>query len=273
MLDSRLGTGLSPRRSARLVLAVSFALGMLVVSLLPASAAQGGFDFSGRPTRPLANPKTWILQGEKLSTGACRYRYPSSDAVIPALGWELRSIGIDMATCRKLMEEGTPQGFAADPSMASLTETATGTASSGINITTATQGAWQRSIWRDLGGVLVNADLTQINWTYNGSTVSGGSTTGGWSWNTATGWTLGAHTVSQLYGSGSSSYRGQTTATFINSYFCNQPGAKTVYTYYYWNRVWGFPNGTATRSESSDTVDECLPLHNDIQSAYGQWPG
>lgn len=45
-----------------------------------------------------------------------------------------------------------------------------------------------------------------------------------------------------------------------------------VYTYYYYyNRVWGHSNGTATRANSTDTVDECVPLFPGVQSAYGQW--
>ncbi|MDA8203284.1 MAG: hypothetical protein M0Z49_11095 [Chloroflexi bacterium] len=142
-------------------------------------------------------------------------------------------------------------------------------AGDGVYGIASTQGAWQRVVWKDVAGLLVNADLTQINWTYNGSTVSAGSTTGGWFWNTATQWQLGAHSVSNLYGPGSSYYRGHSEAVFSNSYFCRP--LPTVYTYYYYNRVWGHPNGTATRSQSSDSIDECLPLHYDIESAYGQW--
>src|SRR4051794_10618988 len=63
-----------------------------------------------------------------------------------------------------------------------------------------------------------------------------------------------------------------TTATFWNSYFWDDPGAKSVYTYDFYNRV-GHGNGTATRSQSSDSVDECVPPHVRIQSADGQWYG
>lgn len=34
---------------------------------------------------------------------------------------------------------------------------------------------------------------------------------------------------------------------------------------------WGHPNGTATRSHSSDTIDECIRLNVEIYSAYGQY--
>jgi hypothetical protein len=269
---SRLG---HPRRGA--VTAAFVALVLSVLASAPAGAAPTGFDFANRPLDQLSNSRTWILQGQRLANGACRYQYPSDEVTIPVRGWELRSLGIDMATCRKLMEEGTPEGFdanaSADAGAVSITQSAEHTQSKSTVTALAwsNQGAWQRVIYRDVSGVLVNADLTQINWSYNGSSVSSASTTGGWHWNTATRWQLGAHNVTELYGTLNSSYRGQTTATFTNSYFCNP--LPTVHTYYWYNRVWGFPNGTSTRSQSSDTVDECLPIHIDIQAAYGQWPG
>ena len=119
-----------------------------------------------------------------------------------------------------------------------------------------TKGAWQRVIWRDPVGILTTADVTQINWTYNGTTVSGGGTTGAWQLNTASKWQLTAKSLTQLYGPGSSYYRGQSTATFYNDFFCDP--FPPVHTYYYYNRMWGHPNGTATRSQSSDSVDECI---------------
>ena len=51
------------------------------------------------------------------------------------------------------------------------------------------------------------------------------------------------------------------------------PAVMVVHTYYFYVRMWGHPNGTATRDQSSDSVDECIALHVDIESAYGQWPG
>ena len=51
------------------------------------------------------------------------------------------------------------------------------------------------------------------------------------------------------------------------------PGDTLTYTKYFYNRVWGHPNGTATRSHSADAVNECLPFGFDLQSAYGNYPG
>jgi len=51
-----------------------------------------------------------------------------------------------------------------------------------------------------------------------------------------------------------------------NSWFCQpQP---TTWTYYFYVRVYGHANGTATISQSSDTVNDCLPLHVDVVTGY-----
>lgn len=113
--------------------------------------------------------------------------------------------------------------------------------------------------------------MVQVNWHYNSATVWGGSTNGAWQFNTATHWQLTAHSLTDLYGPSSSYYRGQGTATFYNNYLCYPLPA--VHTYYYYVRMWGRPDGSATRDQSSDSVDECLPFHIDIESEYGQWPG
>lgn len=175
------------------------------------------------------------------------------------------------------MEEGTPTEFSEMDldNLASVQESAMPTKSPrGFSraplAVASTKGAWQRVYWADPINLAVNDDVTQINWTYNGSTVSSGSAAGYWHWFTPTGWANITHNVSQGFFSGA--FRGQTTSTFVNFTFCPQP-LPDVYTYYYYNRVWGHANGTSTRSQSSDSVDECLPLHVGLQSAYGQWSG
>lgn len=239
---------------------------------LEASPASSDEFVISRNLAPLGDAKTWVLQGRRLANGACRYTYPSVEALIPLDGWVARTIAVDMLGCRKLFEEGTPSAFAKDVAPVIPGIAPPGTLRDGQDSAVASvKGAWQRVIWRDLPGLLTTADMTQINWTYNGSTSSAGTTSAAWQLNTATKWQLTASSVTQLYGPSSSYYRGQTTATFTNSFFCAP--LPTVHTYYFYNRVWGHPNGTATRSQSSDSVDECLPLHVDIESAYGQWPG
>ena len=60
-------------------------------------------------------------------------------------------------------------------------------------------------------------------------------------------------------------FRGQTRSTFKNSFVCSNP---PTYTYYLYNRVYGHKNGTATISQSSQTYDDCLPLHVFILTGY-----
>lgn len=236
-----------------------------------ASAADPSWQYTRTGLAPLTNARQWVLVGTKQSSGACRYQYPSGEAAVPASGWTLRTIAIDMIGCRKLFEEGVPTSFSTDAGDGSAQALVAGPAAASSMAAVSTKSAWQRVIWRDLAGLLTTAVMVEITWNYNGSTVSAGSTRGAWQFNTATRWQLTAHTLTDLYGSGSSYYRGQSTATFYNNYFCAPLPA--VHTYYYYVRMWGHPNGTSTRDQSSDSVDECLPLHVDIESAYGTWPG
>jgi hypothetical protein len=37
--------------------------------------------------------------------------------------------------------------------------------------------------------------------------------------------------------------------------------------------MWGHKDGTATRSQSSDSIDECFMFHWDKITAYGAFPG
>jgi hypothetical protein len=81
---------------------------------------------------------------------------------------------------------------------------------------------------------------------------------------------MDSHGNGTLWGSGSSSLRSESWSNYSNGVFCWP--LPTVYTHYYYDRIWGFPDGHATRAQSSDSVNECLPFHFDI-SAYGNWPG
>jgi hypothetical protein len=118
----------------------------------------------------------------------------------------------------------------------------------------------------------VNQDVTQINWTSNGTTVSSGSTNGYFAWLTATGWQKYADSTTGSYGPGSTYYLGQTTSDYVNASFCPKP-LPNVYTHYYYVRMWGHPNATATWSQSSDSIDECFEFHWDKIAAYGAFPG
>lgn len=253
-------------------LGVSVAL-LASAALSSASAADPGtFEFVRDAVPPLRNSQTWVLTGKKLADGGCQYRYPmAGETAIPADGWALRVIAVDMSRCRKLMEEGTPTQLPDASGLVAVSDTIGG--SEGTSVTAAaasTKGAWLFLGYRDIANLLLTADVTQINWTYNGSTVSGGSATGVWKLFTPTNWQLDSKSLTQLYGPGNSYYRGQTTSTMSND-IC--PGDQLTYTKYFYNRVWGHPNGTATRSYSTDAVNECLPFFLDMQSGYGQYSG
>ncbi len=62
----------------------------------------------------------------------------------------------------------------------------------------------------------VNQDVTQIRWSYNGSTVSGASANGYWNWLIATQWSKIAGSLTAAYQSGNTSILGTTTSDFKN---------------------------------------------------------
>lgn len=264
-------------RSAALLAVVAAMCLQLVssTSALAAKPAETEFARSGLP--PLLHAHTWLLQGIKAPGGGCQYEYLGGSAEIPADGWELRAIAIDMANCRKLMEEGVPtqaavaagasQGASPGTSSQLLGPIANPASPSySTAAVTSTKGAWQLVVWTDIIGVTVNHGVTQINWTYNGSIVLSGNAAG--YWYHLGGWEILSTSVTQGFFSGA--FRGQTTSTFRNQGFCGT-GQPPVYVYHFYDRVWGHFNGTATRDYSTTSANECLPLFVTFQSAYGQW--
>jgi hypothetical protein len=168
------------------------------------------------------------------------------------------------------MEEGIPPGSKV-ASNDSDTEWMATAANQDVSITTSTRAAYQRVVWYDFINLWLTYDVTDIEWTYNGETVSSGSVSRYYDKRTETGWQYLSGGKSGSLASDHSYYRGDTWSSFKNSTFCWP--LPTVYTYYYYNRVWGHRDGHATRSQSSDSVDECLPFHFQVYSAYGHWSG
>jgi hypothetical protein len=264
-------------RGFRRIFTIAFAV--LLHSTLPATAAlagdaTGGYDFTRRPdVAPLLGAREWVLTGTKLANGACRYRYPDVSAVPPESGWAIRSIGVDMDKCAKLMEEGIPTSLPETPKGGTLVELG----GDGLAADTegeqaavaSTRAAWQKVVWSDLINLPVNWDATEIEWTYSGGNVTSGNVSG-WVWgSSATHWQIVYAYHEQFLHAQGDFFRGNTWSKFKNDWFCWP--LPTVYTYYYYNKMWGHPDGTATRSQSSDSVDECLILHFDAYSAYGQF--
>jgi hypothetical protein len=116
---SRLHGGSHRRRGVAVAIAVALLFGSAPATQGATDAGQ--FSYWRTGLAPLVGSHTWILQGQKLAGGGCQYSYPDQEAAIPAGGWTLRSIAIDMTSCRKLMEEGTPASpLARDPAMPPL---------------------------------------------------------------------------------------------------------------------------------------------------------
>jgi hypothetical protein len=111
-------------------------------------------------------------------------------------------------------------------------------------------------------------DVTRVRpWSYNGPTRVLVPTARNWRTCTRT---RIASTVTAAYQSGNASILGTTKADF-KSTFC-APFRRPIPTYYY-VRMWGHNNGTATWSQSSDSIDECFPFHWEKITAYGAFSG
>lgn len=253
---------------------------LLLVVLLaaPASPAAGvgpDWRYWRKGLEPLKDAKTWVLEGEKLAGGGCSYAYSWADGPIPESGYAIRSIALDPDRCLKLMEEGVPTAFEGtepDDDVSVSSETGGRLPRSGAAALAAvqTRWAWQRVYWADVVNLYTTATITEISWDYDGTDVLSGTVDGTFQWRSGTGWVKVASSTTP-YKPSWAYFRGQTAATYSNNSFCF-PLPK-VWNYYYYNRVWGHPDGHATRAQSSDSVDECVPLHVGVESAYGHWPG
>lgn len=137
-------------------------------------------------------------------------------------------------------------------------------------LSSGSQTAYIRIFWMDPANIKVNQDVTQVHWSYNGSTVSSAYANGYFNWFTFTQWSKISSSLTAAYQSGNTSILGTTTSDHKSTFCVPLP---TTYTHYYYVRMWGHANGTAPWSQSSDSVDECFPFHWDKITAYGAFPG
>ncbi len=219
------------------------------------ATSSAGWESVESPVLSLANAHTWVLDGQVLADGACAYRYDDPPTEIPTGGWVRQVISVDPSKCQQVMQEGTPIDQVAFRAVAGISP------SSSVTPATSRRGAWQAVIWFDIAGLQLTADLTQIYWDYNGSTVSNGSTNGTCTASQAW-WSLAYCYKTSSYPTGS--YMGQTWSEFYTS-FCLY---EKTYVYYNYNRVWGHPDGTAAIAQSSNSVNACLPLHGNVYTGY-----
>jgi hypothetical protein len=259
------------RVARRLLVAVLAVLLMTIGSALPTVAADGssGFPIRLQTRLPLIMARQWVLQGTKTTSGGCSFSVPTEQTPLPESRWVVRSIAIDPDACTKLMEEGIPTYDPPAIDGATFIDASQiQDDSDALAIGGSTRSAWQWVGYKDIPGLTTTYDVTEITWGYDGSNVYSGSVKQYNAWWIYTGWEkVYAYKSGSLEPSGDY-YLGNTWAKFKNSVFC--PGS-TVYTYYYYNKMWGYPDGTATRSWSSDTINDCLRLFEEVYSAYGQY--
>ena len=256
------GTDKRSRGSLRAaaVLAAGILASVFPAATLAAEPTQAGYVYQQSELSPLAEARSYVLQGTRLTDGRCHYDYPDVKVPAEAAAWEVRDIAIDPVHCRKIVEEGIPGD--PDPVLADgdkrITEAVRetkGVATSGEAVTSTASG-YNWTWWEDVVGIKVNQDRTNISWSYNGTCSSSGSTSGEWSWNYGSGWQIVSYSGSEY--ESCSYYRGTTVSHFKNTSFCAP--LPTVHTYYYYVRAYGYPSGSIGGSRSTDSVDECLPL-------------
>lgn len=249
------------RKSTVYLLAILIAVASS--STQPVAAIGDGFEFQTRERAPLQDSRTYIVHGSKIE-GGCAYQYPRTVTPRGHVAWEVRTVGVDMKQCRKLMQEGVPTDLSSPAGDSREVQvfgstSRTGRAPGQARPLAATLSGHTESWFEDCCGILLNKDRTEVTWSFNGECATGGSTSGFWEWNSGSGWRLisngGSNNTYCLY------HRGDTWSEFRNGLFCSP---LTVYTYY-WHVIFnGYYDGTWSGYVDHDTAYECLPV-------YGFW--
>lgn len=157
----------------------------------------------------------------------------------------MRDVGINDATCTKLVEEGVPSTTGPTAPAASLDAvgaTLGSTPATGQSASTINASGYAKAWYENIVGQTLTSDTTYLTWAYNGSCVTTSSSSGYWTWNYGYGWSLvsNAGTRAQYcnYALGS------TWSTFRNG---------SCYDYYSYVNTTGWYDGSfaAGRSDSA----------------------
>lgn len=238
---------------------VAIVAALLVSAASPVGAVAGPpapqFIFQDKQPTPLLDSHTYVLRGTVEASGSCTYAYPPLKVPAGAERWEVRALGIDPANCAMLIEEGVPSAVdfpTADNTLAAPVGAAGhAEAQAASSVASGYTSAW----YEDAAGIHVTQDTTYISWNYTGSCVSGGSSSGQWSWDSL--FTLVSHGGTNSY-SGCSWFMGDTWST-MKTISLPCPWT-TVWTYYYHIRTYGWKDGSVTASHSDNWAQNGCPL-------------
>lgn len=239
------------RRTSTLLVAI------LLLGATPASAAGPTYLRQDQRPSPLGGSHLYQLSGTKTTDGGCSYPFPDLKVPAGVNRWEVRTVGIDPGSCRIEVEEGTPSDADLALPVPALTQSGPSRASNAGAVAAATSVAsgYTSAWYEDAAGIHVTQDTTYISWAYNGSCVSSGSSSGGWSWDSL--FTLVSYGGTNAY-SGCSYFMGDTWST-MKTISLPCPWTK-VWTYYYHIRAYGWRDGTFGASHSDNWAQNGCPL-------------
>lgn len=209
------------------------------------------FVYQSAKLSPLLDSMTYVITGKRTPKG-CLFDYPELVLGPGELAREQRDIGIDIAGCTKLVEEGVPTSDDFPVADASLKESV-GSSSETTGASTAASeqvsSGYHATWYENYLGQLLTGDQTNITWTWNGSCVTSGSTSGEWSYNSVYGWYLISKGGSQAITC--SRYTGETRSTWgKNMSSCRH--------YFYYVRALGSYTGKISGSVSEQAT--CGPV-------------
>lgn len=224
----------------------------------PTSSAAAGYHFTyqDKAPAPFLQSRTYVVRGAVDSSGGCTYTYPSLRAPAGAPRWEVRTLGIDPERCAMLVEEGVPREVEV-PSNEGMLSTSVGApgGASPAAATSSVASGYTSAWFEDVAGIHVTQDTTYISWNYTGSCVSGGSSSGQWSWDSL--FTLVSNGGTNSY-NGCSWFMGDTWSSMKT---ISLPCPWTsVWTYYYHIRTYGWKDGSVTASYSDNWAQNGCPL-------------
>lgn len=241
----------------RPALAILSAVALCAV-LVPGAAASTDFTYQSSPPAPFTDSRTYVLHGTRTAEGNCSYKYPDVHVPKGTTRWEVRALGINPATCTMLVEEGVPTTSDLPiPKNQMSAPVGPAIAPPAIDTVSSVASGYTSAWYEDAAGIHVTQDTTYISWNYTGSCVSGGSSSGQWSWDSL--FTLVSHGGTNSY-NGCSYFLGDTWST-MKTISLPCPWT-TVWTYYYHIRSYGWKDGSFGASHDDNWAQNgcVLPL-------------
>lgn len=243
--------------AATMVFALSALLPVTGISVLAADP-DGYMRQSGKQA-PLDGAKSSTVTGTKTADGCV---FEDSELALPE-GWaaiERRDVAINFKTCQKIVEEGRPTKL-----MGGHPELTIGD-DSARDMALKAPTVWRRGyhiVWyEDVAGFLLTSTEADIEWFVSGGCVTSGTGHAGYQGFAGSGWQFVSGSWSR--DRTCSRYQGTAVGRMKNTSFCSPA---TVWTEYYSVRAKGNSNLTITGSNTTDAVNECLPVFKHSQTA------